>query len=42
MGVELTNRAAVITGGKRIGAAVAVELARRGMDVALSFNRSHA
>jgi NAD(P)-dependent dehydrogenase (short-subunit alcohol dehydrogenase family) len=42
MSAELTNRAAVITGGKRIGAAVAVELARRGMDVALSFNRSHA
>jgi NAD(P)-dependent dehydrogenase (short-subunit alcohol dehydrogenase family) len=39
---ELTNRAAVITGGKRIGAAVAVELGRRGMDVALSFNRSQA
>jgi NAD(P)-dependent dehydrogenase (short-subunit alcohol dehydrogenase family) len=35
-------RGAVITGGKRIGAAVAIELARRGMDVALSFNRSQA
>jgi NAD(P)-dependent dehydrogenase (short-subunit alcohol dehydrogenase family) len=38
----MTNRAVVITGAKRIGAAVAVELARRGMDVALSFNRSQA
>jgi NAD(P)-dependent dehydrogenase (short-subunit alcohol dehydrogenase family) len=36
----LTGRAAVITGGKRIGAAVAVALAGRGMNVALSFNRS--
>jgi NAD(P)-dependent dehydrogenase (short-subunit alcohol dehydrogenase family) len=39
--MDLTNRVAVITGGKRIGAAVAVELARRGMDVALSYRRSH-
>jgi NAD(P)-dependent dehydrogenase (short-subunit alcohol dehydrogenase family) len=38
--MELTDRAALVTGGKRIGAAVAVELARRGMHVALSFNRS--
>jgi NAD(P)-dependent dehydrogenase (short-subunit alcohol dehydrogenase family) len=38
----MANRAVVITGAKRIGAAVAVELARRGMDVALSFNRSQA
>ena len=37
---DLTNRAAIITGGKRIGAAIAAELGRRGMDVALSFNRS--
>jgi len=29
--------AALITGGKRIGAAVADDLARRGMDVALVF-----
>lgn len=34
------DRAVLITGGKRIGAAVAVDLARRGMHVALSFNRS--
>ena len=40
MSTELTNQAAVITGGKRLGAAVAVELGRRGMDVALSYNRS--
>ncbi len=40
MSVDLAGRAAVITGGKRIGAAVAVDLARRGMDVALCFNRS--
>jgi NAD(P)-dependent dehydrogenase (short-subunit alcohol dehydrogenase family) len=38
----LTDRAALITGGKRIGAAIAVELAVRGMDVALSYNRSQA
>lgn len=40
--IDLTNRTAVITGGRRIGAVLAVELARRGMDVALSFNRSRA
>ena len=34
------DRAVLITGGKRIGAAVAADLARRGMHVALSFNRS--
>ncbi len=38
--MELIDRAVLITGGKRIGAAVAVDLAHRGMDVALSFNRS--
>lgn len=38
--MDFSHRAAIITGGKRIGAAIAVELARRGMDVALSFNRS--
>ena len=36
------HRAAIITGGKRIGAAVAVALAQRGMHVALSFNRSRS
>ncbi len=40
--MHLTNRAVIITGGKRIGAAVAVDLARRGMHVALSYNRSRA
>ena len=40
--MTLTNRAVLITGGKRIGAVVAIELARQGMDVALSFNRSRA
>ena len=38
--MELTGRAALITGAKRIGGVVARELARRGMDVALSYNRS--
>jgi NAD(P)-dependent dehydrogenase (short-subunit alcohol dehydrogenase family) len=38
--MELRNKAALITGGKRIGAALAVDLARRGMDIALSYNRS--
>ena len=36
----LDGKAALITGGKRIGAAIAGELARRGVDVALSYNRS--
>jgi NAD(P)-dependent dehydrogenase (short-subunit alcohol dehydrogenase family) len=36
----LSGKAALITGGKRIGAAIAGELARRGVDVALSYNRS--
>lgn len=34
------GQGALITGGKRIGAAVAVALAQRGMQVTLSFNRS--
>lgn len=38
--MELNGRAALITGARRIGADVARELARRGMDVALSYNRS--
>jgi NAD(P)-dependent dehydrogenase (short-subunit alcohol dehydrogenase family) len=42
MPVDLTNRTALITGGKRIGAALAAELAGRGMDLALSYNRSRA
>jgi NAD(P)-dependent dehydrogenase (short-subunit alcohol dehydrogenase family) len=36
----LTDRAVLITGGKRIGAVIARELAARGMDVALAYNRS--
>jgi NAD(P)-dependent dehydrogenase (short-subunit alcohol dehydrogenase family) len=38
----LTGKAALLTGGKRIGAVVAEALAQRGMDVALSYNRSRA
>jgi NAD(P)-dependent dehydrogenase (short-subunit alcohol dehydrogenase family) len=38
----LSGHAAIITGGKRIGAAIAVALAQRGMHVAMSFNRSRA
>jgi NAD(P)-dependent dehydrogenase (short-subunit alcohol dehydrogenase family) len=38
----LADRVALITGGKRIGAVVATELARRGADVALTFHFSHA
>jgi NAD(P)-dependent dehydrogenase (short-subunit alcohol dehydrogenase family) len=38
----LQDKAVLITGGKRIGAAVGAELARRGMDVAFSYNRSRA
>ena len=36
----LTDKVALITGGKRIGAVVASELATRGTDVALSYARS--
>ena len=38
--MEVTGRAALITGGKRIGAAVAKVFAEAGMDVALSYNSS--
>lgn len=38
--VDLTGKTALITGGKRIGAVVARELAARGVDVALSYARS--
>jgi NAD(P)-dependent dehydrogenase (short-subunit alcohol dehydrogenase family) len=38
----LADKAVLITGGKRIGAAVAVELGRRGMHVAVAYNRSRA
>jgi NAD(P)-dependent dehydrogenase (short-subunit alcohol dehydrogenase family) len=40
--MDLDGRAALITGGKRIGAVVATELARAGADVALVYNRSRA
>lgn len=40
--MDLRDRVALITGGKRIGAAIAIDLARRGMHVALSYNRSQA
>ena len=40
--MTLTDKRALITGGKRIGAVVAEELARRGVDVALAYNRSAA
>jgi NAD(P)-dependent dehydrogenase (short-subunit alcohol dehydrogenase family) len=40
--MELNGKAALITGGRRIGAVVAEVLARRGMDVALAYNRSKA
>jgi NAD(P)-dependent dehydrogenase (short-subunit alcohol dehydrogenase family) len=38
--VQLEGRAALITGGKRIGAAIALDLASRGVDLAIAFNRS--
>jgi NAD(P)-dependent dehydrogenase (short-subunit alcohol dehydrogenase family) len=37
----LSNRVALVTGGRRIGKVVAQELARLGADVALSYRRSH-
>ena len=38
--MDLTNKVALITGGKRIGLVIARELARRGADVAVSYARS--
>ncbi len=38
--MDLVDKAVLITGGKRIGAAIAIDLARRGMNVALSYRRS--
>jgi NAD(P)-dependent dehydrogenase (short-subunit alcohol dehydrogenase family) len=40
--MELAGRVALITGGRRIGAAVATELARHGADIALVYRRSRA
>ena len=40
--MTLTDKVALITGGKRIGLVVARELAARGVDVALSYARSKA
>jgi len=40
--VELTSRAALVTGTRRIGAVVATELARAGADVALVYRSSRA
>lgn len=42
MSGALSGKAAIITGGRRIGAAIALALAERGMNVALSFNRSRS
>jgi len=38
--MDLNGRIALITGGRRIGAVVATELARRGADVALAYRNS--
>ncbi|HEY6506607.1 MAG TPA: SDR family oxidoreductase [Vicinamibacterales bacterium] len=40
--MELANRVALVTGGRRIGAVVAEQLARGGADVALVYRRSKA
>ena len=40
MTTVLSGHTAIITGGRRIGAAIALALAQRGMHVAMSFNRS--
>src|SRR6266705_444595 len=40
--MDFTDKVALITGGKRLGAAVALALAARGTDVALSYSRSRA
>ena len=40
--MDLQNKVALITGGKRIGIVVAEELAARGVDVALGYARSRA
>lgn len=40
--MDLQGRAALITGGKRIGAAIAEDLAASGVDLAIAYNRSRA
>ena len=40
--MELSGRVALVTGGKRIGSVVAVEMARQGADIGLCYNRSRA
>jgi NAD(P)-dependent dehydrogenase (short-subunit alcohol dehydrogenase family) len=38
--MDIRDRVVLLTGGKRIGSIVALELARRGADIALSYNQS--
>jgi len=38
--MDLTNKVALITGAKRVGAVVAHELAKRGADIAVTYGRS--
>lgn len=38
--MDIRDRVVLITGARRIGAAIALELARRGADIAVSYNRS--
>jgi len=40
--MQIANRVVLITGARRVGDAVATELATRGADIALSYNRSGA
>lgn len=40
--MELSGRVALVTGGRRIGAVVAVEMARQGAGIGLCYNRSRA